>query len=100
MNRPIFGAMGLSIVALSLAACRPAHAEWQNECVASHQESSIMPMTTIDSQGNPQVTLVPSSDTVCDQTARVCVAGRDGSTDCGIDPAADAADVSGVIGQM
>lgn len=74
----------LPLATLLLAGCdlRPEHAEWQNQCVESHVDVIVIPVIVPDGRGGSTVQIQQQYYTVCDRTARVCVAGRDGSTEC------------------
>jgi hypothetical protein len=61
---------------------RPEHPEWQNQCVESHTDVTYLALPVPDSSGRVTIQLQPQYNTVCDRAARVCVAGRDGSTEC------------------
>lgn len=68
----------------ALAACdfRPDHAEWQTQCVDSHTEVLYLPVYVSDGRGGGYTQLQPQFYDQCDREARVCVAGKDGSTVC------------------
>ncbi|MCC2976235.1 hypothetical protein LK533_06050 [Sphingomonas sp. PL-96] len=78
-------AVTFAVVASALlAGCdmRPEHAEWRSQCIRSHEELMPMPTMVADGRGGSTTTITMMTETVCDETAPICVAGKDGSTTC------------------
>lgn len=65
-----------------LAGCTPEKAEWQEVCVESHtQFTGVLPMLV------GKITIMqPQYVVVCDRKEWRCMAGQDGSNDCGARP--------------
>jgi hypothetical protein len=82
MRRP---AVAIALVAAALlAGCdlRPDHAEWQSQCIRSHDELMPVPTMVSDGRGGMTTTITLTAQTECDEYAPLCVPGKDGSTTC------------------
>lgn len=80
MKRLLLAAAGL----LALTACdmRPEHAEWQSQCVSSHVDAYPVAMPVSGPNGTVTIQMQMQYTSVCDRYEPVCVAGKDGSTEC------------------
>lgn len=62
---------------------RPATAEWQNVCVATHDELLYFQSVPVScGQNCTTIMMQPVFDTVCDQYQVQCIGGKDGTTTC------------------